>query len=117
MKSLKTNKYWVELFENTYAKYDDLLILDEFLKEGESSEEEVKEQHNLLLLIILIIFLQSLQEYRLLLHVNLKMSNLIFSIENTLNETFPLNIVNSHGGFDNVSCIDDQLLGVGQDTK
>lgn len=49
MKSLKSNKYWVQLFENTYAEYDDLLILDEFLHEGESTEEEVKEQHNKLL--------------------------------------------------------------------
>ncbi len=49
MKSLKSNKYWVDLFENTYTEYEDLLVLEEFLQEGETEEEEVKEQHDKLL--------------------------------------------------------------------
>jgi hypothetical protein len=68
---------------------------------SDSINHELK--HYLLLLIVLIIFLKFLQEYSLLLHVNLEMCNLIFSIENTLNEIFPLNVVNSHGDLDNIS--------------
>ncbi|MGB1206755.1 MAG: peptide chain release factor 2 [Chitinophagales bacterium] len=49
MKSLKSNKYWVQLFQNTYTEYEDLLILEEFLQEDETVEEEVKEQHKKLL--------------------------------------------------------------------
>lgn len=49
MKSLKSNKYWVQLFENAYSKYEDLLILDEFLQEGETTDEEVNEQNDKLL--------------------------------------------------------------------
>ena len=45
----RQNKYWVDLFENTYTEYEDLLVLEEFLQEGETEEEEVKEQHDKLL--------------------------------------------------------------------
>ena len=68
---------------------------------SDSINHELK--HYLLLFIVLIIFLKLLQEYSLLLHVNLEMCNLIFSIENTLNEIFPLNVVNSHGDLYNIS--------------
>ena len=82
---------------------------------SDSVNHELK--HNLLLFVILIIFLQFLQEYSLLLHVNLKMRNLIFSIENALNKVLPLDVVNSHGDLNDVPGIDDELLGVGQDAQ
>ena len=58
-----------------------------------------------------------MQEYSLLLHVNLKMRNLIFSIENALNEVLSLNVMNSHGDLNDVPGIDDELLSVGQDAQ
>lgn len=82
---------------------------------GDSVDHELK--HNLLLFVILVIFLQFLQEYRLFLHINLKMRYLIFSIKNPLNKALPLVIVNSHGFLNDVPRIDDELLGVGQDAQ
>ncbi len=45
MKKVKNDKYWVGQFNNTKAFYDDLVVLNEFLAEGESTEEEVNEQY------------------------------------------------------------------------
>ena len=45
MKSLRVNKKWVSDFEKAQTYTEELEILFDFFKEGESSEEEVLSQH------------------------------------------------------------------------
>ncbi|MEM8908864.1 MAG: peptide chain release factor 2 [Bacteroidota bacterium] len=45
LKSLKVNENWVKTFEQVESQIDDVEVLFDFLKEGESSEEEVEQQY------------------------------------------------------------------------
>lgn len=46
LKEIKSNKYWIERYEQISTQVDDLEVLLEFQKEGEASEEEVNDKHN-----------------------------------------------------------------------
>ncbi len=46
MKDIKKNKYWVNLYENTNTKVEDLDVIYEFYQAEEVSEEELNEQYN-----------------------------------------------------------------------
>ena len=45
------------------------------------------------------------------------MGNLVFGIENSLNEVLSFNVVDGHGYFNDVARVDDQLLGVREDAQ
>lgn len=45
LKDIQTNKYWVDLFENTSTEVEDLGVLFDFWKEGEAEETEVQESY------------------------------------------------------------------------
>ena len=45
LKSLKTDENWVNTYTEVATLIEDIEVLQEFLKEGESSEEEVEEQY------------------------------------------------------------------------
>jgi peptide chain release factor 2 len=45
LKQIKQNKYWVGLYDMSAAKVDDVVVLNDFLAEGETSEEEVDEHY------------------------------------------------------------------------
>ena len=47
MKSLRVNKKWVNDFEKVQTYIEDLEILFDFFKDGESSAQEVEKQFNL----------------------------------------------------------------------
>ena len=49
LKSLKQKKFWVNAYENNYAKYEDLEVLFEFAKMEEATEEEVDAEYDKLL--------------------------------------------------------------------
>ncbi len=42
LKAMKSDKYWVDLYESVATRIEEVEILQEFLQEGESSEEEVE---------------------------------------------------------------------------
>jgi peptide chain release factor 2 len=42
LKEMKSDKYWVDLYESVRSKVEDLSVLLEFQKEGEATEEEVE---------------------------------------------------------------------------
>lgn len=42
LKAMKSDKYWVDLYESVATKIEEVEILQEFLQEGESSETEVQ---------------------------------------------------------------------------
>jgi peptide chain release factor 2 len=42
LKEIKTNSYWVDLYEKANQGVDDFIVLFEFWKEGEASEDDVK---------------------------------------------------------------------------
>ena len=39
---MKSDKYWVDMYEELAAKIEDLEVLQEFLQEGDASEEEIE---------------------------------------------------------------------------
>ena len=45
LKLIKSHNIWIEEFKKAQSTYDDLEVLEEFLKEGEVSEEEVNTQY------------------------------------------------------------------------
>ncbi len=45
LKEIKQHKFWVGIFDQTEQAVEDLVVLFEFYKEGESSEEEVEEAY------------------------------------------------------------------------
>lgn len=45
LKEMKSEKFWVDLYNHTKSKIDDLEILFEFYKEGEGTEEEVNNHY------------------------------------------------------------------------
>jgi len=49
LKTLKTNKYWVNLFKDVYTTLEDLTVLQEFAEMGETNDNEVDEQYALTL--------------------------------------------------------------------
>ncbi len=42
MKEIKSNEYWVRMYESVSGKIDDFAVLFDFWKEGETEEQEVK---------------------------------------------------------------------------
>ena len=72
-----------------------------------------KLKHDLLCFVVFVVLLELLEERGLLFHINRKMSYLVFRIENALNEILSFDVVDCHGVFDDVSGVDDELLGVG----
>jgi peptide chain release factor 2 len=52
MRHIRTEKKWVEDFENAQTNYDELSIFYDFYKEGEASEKEVTQQFNRTLSIV-----------------------------------------------------------------
>ena len=49
LKNLKSNKYWVNIYEHVHEQLDDLSVLEEFLQMGEGSETEVNQKYEQLL--------------------------------------------------------------------
>ncbi len=47
LKEIKTNSFWIDLFEKTKSSVEDFAVLFEFWKEGEAEEEDVKEAHEI----------------------------------------------------------------------
>ena len=47
MKSLRVNKKWLSDFEKAQSNVDDLEVLFDFYKEGDSTAEEVEKQFEL----------------------------------------------------------------------
>ncbi len=46
---MKSNKYWVDLFNKTQSAVEDVSVLQEFAEMGETTDEDVKEQYELAL--------------------------------------------------------------------
>lgn len=49
MKEIKQHKHWVEVYQNVATKFDDLIVLKEFMELGEATEEEVDQQYTLVM--------------------------------------------------------------------
>lgn len=47
LKEIKTNTYWVELYQQVKSAFDDFSILFDFWKEGEASEEEAQNSYQI----------------------------------------------------------------------
>jgi peptide chain release factor 2 len=47
LKKIKTDKYWVNLYQSAESKFQDLAVMWEFFQEGEGSEDEVDDQYDL----------------------------------------------------------------------
>ncbi len=59
LKSIKTNKHWVGLFNDAYTEYEDLSVLQEFAMMGETDEQETNVQYQKVLQLLEDIELQA----------------------------------------------------------
>ena len=62
--------------------------------------------------VVFVVQLELLEEGGFLFHINRKMCNLVFRIKNALNEILSFDVMDCHGVLDDVSGVDNELLGV-----